>query len=76
MRLLAFRDRWRSQVGFVVIDQFLPEELARAVKAENLKLYESSEMQEGATTGGSERVGISHRPFVEPLFQHVAQARW
>lgn len=49
----------------MVIDRFLPEDLARAVKAENLKLYQSSEMQEGATTGGSERVGISHRPSVE-----------
>eukprot|EP00435_Cladocopium_sp_Y103_P048262 s157_g14.t1 len=50
-----------DEVGFVIIDDFLPENMARAVKASNMKLYEESEMQEGATTGGSERVGIPHR---------------
>ncbi|CAK9079809.1 unnamed protein product [Durusdinium trenchii] len=50
-----------DEVGFVVIDDFLPEEVVRSVKANNMKLYEHSEMQEGKTTGGSERVGIAHR---------------
>lgn len=50
-----------DEVGFVIIDDFLPENMARAMKASNMKLYEESEMQEGATTGGSERVGIPHR---------------
>eukprot|EP00434_Breviolum_minutum_P039268 symbB.v1.2.034866.t1/scaffold4574.1/size37803/1 len=50
-----------DEVGFVIIDDFMPEEMARAVKASNVNLYQQSEMEEGATTGGSERVGIPHR---------------
>jgi len=50
-----------DEVGFVIIDDFMPEEMARAVKASNVNLYQQSEMEEGATTGGNERVGIPHR---------------
>ncbi|CAJ1365356.1 unnamed protein product, partial [Effrenium voratum] len=50
-----------DEVGFVVVDDFLPDPLVRALKASNLRLYEQSDMQKGATTGGNERVGIFHR---------------
>ncbi|CAE7367513.1 unnamed protein product [Symbiodinium necroappetens] len=41
-----------DEVGFVLIDDFLPDEVIRRVKASNLDLYQNSEMQLGSTTGG------------------------
>eukprot|EP00931_Biecheleriopsis_adriatica_P075209 TRINITY_DN4912_c0_g3_i1.p1 TRINITY_DN4912_c0_g3~~TRINITY_DN4912_c0_g3_i1.p1 ORF type:complete len:954 (-),score=238.38 TRINITY_DN4912_c0_g3_i1:34-2895(-) len=50
-----------DEVGFILIDDFLPEADAKRLKASSLQLKRSSEMQLGTTTGGNNRVGIAHR---------------
>lgn len=50
-----------AEEDFVVIDGFLPESLARRLREDNDRLYRSSAMQQGATTGGQNRVGLPHR---------------
>ncbi|CAE8634107.1 unnamed protein product, partial [Polarella glacialis] len=51
----ALLSRQLDEMGFVLIDGFLPEQTARRLKAASVQLYRSSAMEQGATTGGANR---------------------